>query len=40
MVLALNLLKREPSKGSIKRKRKRAGWNSDFLERLLQPNLV
>lgn len=35
--IALNLLKQDVSKGSIKRKRKRAGWNNDFLERLLHP---
>lgn len=36
--IALSLLKQDDSKGSIKRKRKRAGWNTDFLEQLLQPN--
>ena len=34
--LALNLAKLEGSKGSIKGKLKRAGWNDDFLTRLLQ----
>lgn len=29
--LALSLLKREPSEGSLKGKRKRAGWDDDFL---------
>lgn len=33
--IALNLIGREPSKGSIKGKRKRAGWDNDFLLRLL-----
>ncbi|MGB1253834.1 MAG: ISAs1 family transposase [Candidatus Promineifilaceae bacterium] len=36
--IALSLLKQDSSKGSIKRKRKRAGWNHNFLEQLLQPN--
>lgn len=31
----LSLLKREPSKGSMKAKRKRAGWNIAFLESVL-----
>ena len=35
--IALSLLKQDASKGSIKRKRKRAGWNTGFLEQLLQP---
>lgn len=34
--LALALLKRHPSKGSIATKRLRAGWDSDFLVQLLQ----
>ncbi len=34
---ALSLLKQEPSKGSLKGKRKRAGWNTDFLKSLLFP---
>jgi predicted transposase YbfD/YdcC len=33
---ALNLIRRHPSKGSIKVKRKRAGWNPTFLRELLQ----
>jgi predicted transposase YbfD/YdcC len=33
--IALNLLAQEPSKGSIKGKRKRAGWDNDFLRRVL-----
>ena len=33
--IALNLLKQDTSKGSIARKRKRAGWNNNFLEMLL-----
>jgi predicted transposase YbfD/YdcC len=33
--LALNLAKLEGSKGSIKGKLKRAGWNDEFLSRLL-----
>ena len=36
--IAISLLKQDSSKGSLKRKRKRAGWNNDFLEQLLQPN--
>ncbi len=35
--IAISLLKQDPSKGSLKRKRKRAGWNNGFLEQLLQP---
>jgi len=41
--LALNLIKLDPSKGSIKAKRKRAAWNLSFLESLLanlQPSLL
>lgn len=38
--MALSLLKQDSSKGSIKRKRKRAGWNNNFLEQLLCPKLV
>jgi predicted transposase YbfD/YdcC len=41
--LALNLIKLDPSKGSIKAKRKRAAWNLPFLESLLanlQPQLL
>ena len=33
--LALNLAKLEGSKGSMKGKLKRAGWNDEFLGRLL-----
>lgn len=33
--IALNLLTREPSKGSKKRKRLRAGWDNDFLIQVL-----
>lgn len=33
--LALSLLKQEPSKDSLKCKRLRAGWNNDFLLRIL-----
>ncbi len=33
--LALNVARLEPSKGSIKGKRKRAGWNNDYLTHLL-----
>jgi len=32
---ALNVARLEPSKGSIKGKRKRAGWNNDYLTQLL-----
>lgn len=31
----LSLLKQDTSKGSLKGKRKKAGWNTDFLEKLL-----
>ncbi len=31
----LSLLKRDTSQGSLKGKRKRAGWNTNFLEKLL-----
>jgi predicted transposase YbfD/YdcC len=34
--LALNIIKLDPSKGSIKVKRKRAAWNLPFLHRLLR----
>ena len=34
--MALNLLRADPSKGILKLKRKRLGWNDEFLERLLQ----
>lgn len=37
--LALNLARLEGSKGSIKGKLKRAGWNDAFLTRLLTYNL-
>lgn len=33
--LALNLIKADPSKGSVKRKRKRAGWDRKYLLHLL-----
>lgn len=33
--LALNLAKLEPSKGSMKRKLKQAGWDNAFLAKLL-----
>jgi predicted transposase YbfD/YdcC len=32
---AISLLKRDTSRGSLKGKRKRAGWNTEFLEKLL-----
>ena len=32
---AISLLKQDTSSGSLKGKRKRAGWNTDFLESLL-----
>lgn len=35
--LALNLAKLEPSKGSIRAKLKRAGWDNNFLASLLTP---
>lgn len=35
--IAMTLLKQDKSKGSLKSKRKRAGWNNDFLLSLLQP---
>ena len=31
----LSLLKRDTSRGSLKRKRKKAAWSTDFLEKLL-----
>jgi predicted transposase YbfD/YdcC len=34
--LALTLLKRHPSKGSIRNKRQQAGWDTDFLEEVLR----
>jgi len=33
--MTLNLLRQDPSKGSLKGKRKRAGWDVGFLESLL-----
>jgi predicted transposase YbfD/YdcC len=33
--MVLNIIRKDPSKGSMLRKRKRAGWNTDFLEKLL-----
>ena len=32
----ISLLKRDTSKGSLRLKRKRAGWNTDFLEQVLK----
>ena len=34
--LALTVLKRHPSKGSIRNKRQQAGWDMDFLEEVLR----
>jgi hypothetical protein len=34
----ISLLKRDTSPGSLKGKRKRAAWNTDFLEKLLFPS--
>lgn len=34
--IALNLLRQEPSRGSLKGKRKRAGWDDTYLARILQ----
>ena len=34
--LALNLLKKHPSKASMKRKRMKAGWNNQFLSEILE----
>jgi predicted transposase YbfD/YdcC len=34
--VAVSLLKQDDSKGSLKGKRKRAGWNTDFLTHLLE----
>lgn len=36
--IALNLLKQEASKGTLKRKRKKAGWDNDFLIKVLAGN--
>jgi hypothetical protein len=33
--LTLNLLKKEPSKQSMRVKRQKAGWDEDFLAKLL-----
>ena len=33
--MALNLLRQHPSKGSIKSKRLKAGWNNDYLRSLI-----
>jgi hypothetical protein len=33
--ISLNLIKQDKSKGSIKLKRKRAGWNDEFMAQLL-----
>ena len=35
--IALSLLKQEPSKKSLRRKRKLAGWDLSYLDRLLEP---
>lgn len=35
---SLNLLKKDPNKGSIRGKRKKAGWNDDYLLELLHGN--
>jgi len=37
--IALNILRKEESKGSLRRKRKRAGWNNDFLWSMLKLTL-
>ena len=34
--LVINLLKKEPSKMSMKNKRKKAGWDQDFLLKILK----
>jgi hypothetical protein len=36
--MALNLIQKEPSRGSNRVKFKRAGWNDDFLAKLLAQN--
>lgn len=33
--MALNLIRKEPSKGSLRVKLKRAGWRTDFLAKIL-----
>jgi hypothetical protein len=33
--IALNVLRQEPSKGSLKGKRKRAGWDNAYLATVL-----
>jgi hypothetical protein len=33
--IAINLIKKEPTKAGIQRKRKCAGWNTKFLEKIL-----
>jgi predicted transposase YbfD/YdcC len=38
--MALNLLGRDPSKTSLKAKRKKAAWNNDYMAQLLQSHLV
>jgi hypothetical protein len=34
--MALNAIQKEGSKGSLQGKFKRAGWNDDFLKKLLE----
>jgi hypothetical protein len=34
--MAINAMQKEGSKGSLRGKLKRAGWNEDFLSRLLE----
>lgn len=36
--IALNLVRKAPGKGSLKRKRKRAGWNDEFLVQVIKAN--
>ena len=36
----ISLLKRDTSQGSLKGKRKRAGWNTDFLEKVLRTQRI
>ena len=38
--IALNLLGRDPTKISLKAKRKKAAWDNDYMAQLLQPNLM
>ena len=37
---ALNLLKSDQSKGSVAGKRKKAGWNNDFLKKLVENHVL